>query len=161
MKVIIPKDFPRQQSYGCKCPVFSLYGAGSPSLHNILCTFYIFLLTRYETYCIFISMAATFEPHRYFAHPRSPGQKQYEALRAFYVDNLPARVVADRFVSSHEQWTSLRLLSPGPPVRSKDGGFLRNAKMIQITLDKQWCQDEFATPTGSAPVPALPSKKTG
>jgi len=42
-------------------------------------------------------MARQIDPYRYFAHPKSPGQKQYEALRSFYVDNLPARVVADRF----------------------------------------------------------------
>ena len=42
-------------------------------------------------------MANQFDPFRYFAHPQTPGQKQYEALRAFYVEKLPARVVADQF----------------------------------------------------------------
>jgi transposase len=42
-------------------------------------------------------MAMQIDPYRYFVHPKSPGQKQYEALRAFYVDDLPSRVVADRF----------------------------------------------------------------
>jgi len=42
-------------------------------------------------------MANQVDPYRYFAHPKSPGQKQYEALRAFYMENLPGRVVADRF----------------------------------------------------------------
>ena len=46
---------------------------------------------------IYIFMAKQIDPYRYFAHPTSPGQKQYEALRAFYLDNLPARVVAERF----------------------------------------------------------------
>ena len=42
-------------------------------------------------------MAATIDPYKYFAYPKSPGQKQYEALRAFYIDKLPAKLVADRF----------------------------------------------------------------
>ena len=64
---------------------------------KILCLFNIFYLTSFETYYIYIFMARQIDPHRYFAHPKSPGQRQYEALRAFYVDNLPARAVADRF----------------------------------------------------------------
>ena len=64
---------------------------------KMLWLFNIFYLTYYETYCIYIFMARQIDPYRYFAHPKSPGQKQYEALRSFYVDNLPARVVADRF----------------------------------------------------------------
>jgi len=67
------------------------------SRDKILWLFNIFYLTFYESYYIYIFMAAHIDPHRYFAHPQSPGQKQYEALRAFYLDNLPARVVADRF----------------------------------------------------------------
>jgi transposase len=83
-----------------------VFGRTDPN--NILWHFDIFLLTRHETYCIFISMAATFDPYRYFAHPRSPGQKQYEALRAFYVDRLPARVVADRFGYTLPSFNTLR-----------------------------------------------------
>ena len=64
---------------------------------KILWIFNIFYLTCNATYNIYIVMAMQIDPYRYFAHPKSPGQKQYEALRAFYVDNLPARVVADRF----------------------------------------------------------------
>ena len=63
----------------------------------MLWLFNIFHLTISETYYIYTSMAKQIDPYRYFAHPKSPGQKQYEALRAFYIDNLPARVVADRF----------------------------------------------------------------
>jgi transposase len=66
-------------------------------LDKMLCFYNIFLLTINETYYIFIYMANQFDPFRYFALPISPGQKQYEALRAFYVDKLPARVVADQF----------------------------------------------------------------
>lgn len=75
---------------------------------NILCSFYIFILTSGATYCIFIRMLATFDPYRYFSHPRSPGQKQYEALRAFYVEKFPARVVADRFGYTLPSFNALR-----------------------------------------------------
>jgi transposase len=64
---------------------------------KMLWLFNIFYLTFSETYYIYEFMANQVDPYGYFAHPQSPGQKQYEALRAFYVDNLPARVVADRF----------------------------------------------------------------
>jgi transposase len=70
--------------------------------------FNIYRLTEIETYYIFICMAATIDPYRYFAHPQSPGQKQYEALRAFYVDRLPARVVADRFGYTLASFNALR-----------------------------------------------------
>ena len=77
---------------------FLLYIVAGIGCHTkMLWLFNIFSLTINETYCIYISMAAQVDPYRYFSHPQSPGQKQYEALRAFYVDNLPAHVVADRF----------------------------------------------------------------
>jgi len=53
-------------------------------------------------------MASRFDPYRYFAHPHSPGQKQYEALRCFYLDKLPARVVADRFGYTLASFNALR-----------------------------------------------------
>lgn len=34
---------------------------------------------------------------KYFTHPKHDWQKRYEALRASFVDRLPAKVVADRF----------------------------------------------------------------
>ena len=66
-------------------------------IDKMLWIFNIFYLTYIETYYIYIFMASQIDPYRFFAYPKSPGQKQYEALRAFYVDNLPVRVVADRF----------------------------------------------------------------
>jgi transposase len=75
---------------------------------EILCFFIIFDLTSYKTYYIFMCVAARFDPYRYFAHPKSPGQKQYEALRSFYVDNLPARVVADQFGYTLASFNALR-----------------------------------------------------
>jgi transposase len=62
----------------------------------------------HETLYTFIFMATTIDPYRYFAHPQSPGQKQYEALRAFYVERLPARVVADRFGYTLASFNALR-----------------------------------------------------
>jgi transposase len=74
----------------------------------ILCFFNFFFLTNCETYYIFISMSNTFDPYLFFLHPRSPGQKQYEALRAFYVDKLPAKVVADCFGYTQASFNALR-----------------------------------------------------
>jgi len=53
-------------------------------------------------------MPAAFDPNRFFLHPQTPGQKQYEALRAFYVEKLPARVVADRFGYTGASFNALR-----------------------------------------------------
>lgn len=53
-------------------------------------------------------MSAAFDPYHFFLHPQSPGQKQFEALRAFYVDKLPARVVADRFGYTLPSFNALR-----------------------------------------------------
>lgn len=36
-------------------------------------------------------------PRDYFRHPRDPGQRQYEALRASFLDRLSARAVGQRF----------------------------------------------------------------
>jgi transposase len=88
---------------------FFLYivALGEP-FDKMLWFFNIFCFTSHETYAIFISMAAHFDPYRYFAHPQSPGQKQYEALRSFYVDNLPARMVADQFGYTVASFNALR-----------------------------------------------------
>ena len=77
-------------------------------INKILWLFNIFYLTYYATYNIYILMARQIDPYRYFAHPKSPGQKQYEALRAFYMDNLPARVVADRFSYTVPSFNALK-----------------------------------------------------
>jgi transposase len=76
--------------------------------HHILYLFKYFMLTYKKTYNNFTFMATTIDPYRYFAHPQSPGQKQYEALRAFYVDRLPARVVADRFGYTLASFNAMR-----------------------------------------------------
>ena len=37
------------------------------------------------------------DPIEFFSQPNTPRQKQYEALRAFYVDKIPAKKVAAKF----------------------------------------------------------------
>jgi transposase len=53
-------------------------------------------------------MMTIVDPHRYFTRPESPGQKQYEALRLFYVEKLPARIVAERFGYTLASFNALR-----------------------------------------------------
>jgi transposase len=101
-------EFLLQYFYPLRSPFF-LYIVHLRGFYNkMLCFFNIFYLTDYETYCIFIFMATQFNPYRYFAHPQSPGQKQYEALRSFYVDNLPARIVAEQFGYTVPSFNALR-----------------------------------------------------
>lgn len=47
-------------------------------------------------------------PIRFFKHPSTPGQKQYEALRAFYMDHVPATEVARRYGYQYAAFNSLR-----------------------------------------------------
>jgi transposase len=97
-----------KHSYTKKSPIL-LYIVVYIGLHDkILGLFNIFILTIYETYYSFIYMANQFDPFRYFARPQSAGQKQYEALRAFYVDKLPARVVADQFGYTTASFNALK-----------------------------------------------------
>jgi len=91
-----------------KCPGFALSCVIMDYLQQYCVVFNIFILTYEKTYCIFICVVTTIDPYRYFAHPDSPGQKQYEALRAFYFDRLPARVVADRFGYTLASFNALR-----------------------------------------------------
>ena len=106
----IKKDFqvPYQYFYPAKCLIFMHIVSLTEMTNKILCHFNILFLTIDETYYIFIFMVTQFDPYRYFAHPQSPGQKQYEALRAFYVDNLPARFVADQFGYTVASFNALR-----------------------------------------------------
>ena len=88
--------------------VFGLFGGIMERFQQYFVVFTIFILTHEKTYCIFTFMTKTIDPYRYFAYPESPGQKQYEALRAFYMDRLPARVVADRFGYTLASFNALR-----------------------------------------------------
>ncbi len=79
----------------------------------------------------------------YFIRPAGPSQRRYEALRAYFVDGMPASEVADRFgystASVHQMATLLRTgkLSlftdprPGPKGPRKATGQLR-AKVLAL-----------------------------
>ena len=53
----------------------------------------IFLLTLLPSYCIRYSMP----DRKFFLYPQFDWQRRYEALRASFVERLPAKVVAERF----------------------------------------------------------------
>jgi len=48
------------------------------------------------------------DPLKFFRHPLDPGQKQYEALRACYIDNVPGRDVARRYGYTYAALNSLK-----------------------------------------------------
>src|SRR5208337_15105 len=48
------------------------------------------------------------DPVKFFSRPKTPGQKQYEALRSFYVDHLPGPEVIRRFGYTSESFNSLK-----------------------------------------------------
>jgi len=47
--------------------------------------------------------------HRFFLHPSSPHQRQYEALRAVFVENLSQKEAATRFGYSYGAFRQLVL----------------------------------------------------
>lgn len=47
-------------------------------------------------------------PATFFSHPKTPGQKQYEALRAFYVDHVQGGEVARRYGYTYAAFNSLK-----------------------------------------------------
>ncbi len=47
-------------------------------------------------------------PTKFFRHPVTSGQKQYEALRAFYQDRLPGQEVSRRFGYTYASFNSLK-----------------------------------------------------
>ena len=79
----------------------------------------------------------------YFAVPAGPAQRRYEALRAYFLDELPAAEVADRFgystASVHQMATLLRKgrlglfteTRPGPKGPRKATGQLR-ARALEL-----------------------------
>lgn len=54
-------------------------------------------------------------PSQFFLRPQTPGQKQYEALRCFYVEHVPGKEVTRRFGYTYAAFNSLKQ-------RFKDGG---------------------------------------
>jgi DDE family transposase len=48
------------------------------------------------------------DPAKFFLHPKTPGQKQYEALRAFHVDHVPGKEVVRRYGYTYASFNSLK-----------------------------------------------------
>src|SRR5437762_13283161 len=79
----------------------------------------------------------------YFLRPAGPSQRRYEALRAYFIEEMPASEVADRFgystASVHQMATLLRAgrmslftdPRPGPKGPRKATGVLR-AKVLAL-----------------------------
>src|SRR5258708_2614472 len=47
-------------------------------------------------------------PTKFFLHPKTPGQKQYEALRAFYVEHVPGMEIIRRYGYTNAAFNSLK-----------------------------------------------------
>jgi hypothetical protein len=47
-------------------------------------------------------------PPKFFLHPRTPGQKQYEALRTFYVEHVPGTEISRRYGYTTAAFNSLK-----------------------------------------------------
>src|SRR3989337_2862049 len=59
-----------------------------------------FLLSAIASYCMpyrYCKRYVRMADEKFFLHPEFDWQRRYEALRASFVDRLPAKVVADRF----------------------------------------------------------------
>jgi hypothetical protein len=67
---------PQSREWASKCCVLTLY-----------------ILTLYTPYTINIRVVDA----SFFTYPRRDWQKRYEALRASFVERLPAHIVAERF----------------------------------------------------------------
>lgn len=48
------------------------------------------------------------DPIRFFKHPTIAGQKQYEALRGYFIDHVPGREIARRFSYTYAAFNSLK-----------------------------------------------------
>ena len=48
------------------------------------------------------------KPGKFFSHPQLPTHRQYESLRAFYVEGVPGQEVARRFNYSYAAFNSLK-----------------------------------------------------
>lgn len=48
------------------------------------------------------------EPEKFFKQPQTPGQKQYEALRAFYIDKVPGKEIVRRYGYTYAAFNSLK-----------------------------------------------------
>ena len=97
------------KSFRTKNILFLLYIDSSERFFEKMVWFFnIYFSTNYDSYIISICMAARFDPHRYFAYPQSPRQRQYELLRSFYVNKVTTRTVADQFGYTLASFNALR-----------------------------------------------------
>ncbi|MCO4815350.1 MAG: hypothetical protein KC454_11590 [Flavobacteriales bacterium] len=78
----------------------------------------------------------------FFKCPNTAGQKQYEALRAFYIDSVPGKEVARRFGYTYAAFNSLkqrfkngelRFFMTPPPGRPKGSGI--SSELVQKIID--------------------------
>ncbi len=56
---------------------------------------------------LFISNWATMEPNDFFENPQTIAQKQYEALRMFFVEKKSASEVAHKFGHTYRGFTTI------------------------------------------------------
>ena len=90
----------------------------------------------------------------YFAHPKSDWQRRYEALRASFVERLPARVVAERFGYTAAYIHLLRhqfkhgkidFAEPTPEGKSRRRGVTREVReKISLWREKRLSAGEIA-----------------
>ena len=66
----------------------------------------------------------TMEAIDFFLNPSSVPQKQYEALRAYYVENRSAKEVAEDFGYKHRGFTSIVLNFNKKPITAKFGNLI-------------------------------------
>lgn len=92
------------------------------------------------------------EAKDFFLNPKSTSQKQYEALRSYYIDNKPAKDVAEKFGYKHRGFTSIvldfnkklernngeNLFFANIPKGRKPTSEIKDAKHIIISLRKQY-----------------------
>ena len=48
------------------------------------------------------------DPIKFFSHPKTSGQKQYESLRAFYIDHVPGKEIVRRYGYTYAAFNSLK-----------------------------------------------------
>jgi hypothetical protein len=102
----------------------------------------------------------------YFLQPAGPSQRRYEALRAYFVDELPASEVADRYgystASIHQMATVLRSgtmrlfadAKPGPKGPRKATGALREQVLRLRAADHSITEIAAALTSDGLPISA-------
>src|SRR5437879_11929981 len=106
----------------------------------------------------------------YFLRPAGASQRRYEALRAYFVEEMPAAEVADRFgystASVHQMATLLRTgrlnlftdPKPGPKGPRKAAGELRDRVLALRAAGHSGTEIAAALTAGGLPVSAPPTR---